>query len=142
MRLHTDTITLEHLNAAVRAIPGKSVTMEWSTHGSRSKAHAFEIGLEGYGDRHTRQRNYGDGGMAATWDDWGFFIAYLYEIDDDAFWGSASYKVYENAWKYHALTFDRFNIASEDFPANPLPALKMRELARLRSEAWRSVNGS
>lgn len=144
MRIHTNTLTLNDLRDAVAAIPGGSVSLEWTRHDSRTMDHAFEVSLSGFGERHTRSKNTGRYGAndldrAATWDDWGFFFAFLYEIDADMICGTPKHPVYANAWTYHALTWDRFNFETGTFPTEPLPALKPRELAERRHRAYRET---
>lgn len=81
MRLHSDTITRADIFAALP----DDVTATVVTHGSRKRAQAFEVSLEGLGARHTRKKNSGQYGAgveyAASWDDWGIWLAALYEID-------------------------------------------------------------
>jgi len=62
-----------------------------SQHGSKSHAHAFEIRLTGDGSVNRRRINQGtrdanrlygeDVPYSATYDSWGWFLGYLYEID-------------------------------------------------------------
>jgi hypothetical protein len=81
MRLHSDILTAADLHAATP----DEVIASVSNHGSRKRARAFEVSLEGLGDRHTRKKNSGQYGagyeFAASWDDWGIWLAALYEID-------------------------------------------------------------
>jgi hypothetical protein len=81
MRLHSDIITARDIHAATPA----DVAADVSQHGSRSRARAFEVSLEGLGGRHTRKKNSGNRGAgyeyAASWDDWGVWLARLFEID-------------------------------------------------------------
>lgn len=90
MRIHSDTLTQKDLRDALGSVPGRQVYFEDSPteHGSRSHDRAFEVRLRGLGDRHTRRPMYawrtGTDGMAATYDDWGYFLAHLFEVDPDA----------------------------------------------------------
>ena len=83
MRLHSDIITRTDIFAALP----RDVGAEVMEHGSRKRARAFEVSLSGLGARHTRKKNSGQYGAgydyAATWDDWGLWLAALYEIDPD-----------------------------------------------------------
>ena len=94
MRLHTDKITRADLIKATNAAFDKGqdgyVWLEVTEHGSRKRARAFEVGLEGDGTVNRRRRNPGPNGddtrrdqYAATWDAWGRFFAYLFDIDPD-----------------------------------------------------------
>lgn len=106
MRLHSDIITITDVYAVTKDLPGVYVTA--SEHGSRSKARAFEVSLEGNGYlKNTGQYGAGDE-YGATWDEWGVFIARLFEIDPNAFWGTAKHPVYANASEFHGMTADRF----------------------------------
>lgn len=138
MRIHSDIIIGHEFYDSALIIPGGDVAAEYTRHGSRSRDHAFEVSLTGHGERHTRTKA-GNEGKAATWDDWGFFIAALFEIDPNAFWGSASYQTYEGARHFHILTCDRFNLLRVDFPTVALPKLKRAELAELRSDGFENA---
>lgn len=107
MRIHSDLITASDIYTATRDLPG--VYAEVTTHGSRSRRSAFEVRLEGNG----YARNTGNAGAdnyenAATWDEWGVVIARLFDIDPDAFCGTAKYPAYRNAEDFHAQTDNRF----------------------------------
>lgn len=146
MRIHSDKLSRIHFYDAVAAIPGYRVTVEVAEHGSRSHARAFEVKLTGFGERHTRTKNTGyaaghpEDEKAATWDDWGFFISFLYDIDPNAVWGTVKHPVYENARHFHILTCDRFNFVPDDFPAEPLTRLTRKELRELRIDGWENAN--
>lgn len=100
MRLHSDTLTRDEIDAALvnADLPGVFIDV-LSSHGSRSRARAFEVRLaaEPGKDRNgnvRRPRNsgsYGSDGRdpfkGATYDEWGYFIAELFERDPDAVFG-------------------------------------------------------
>lgn len=88
MRIHTDI--LAGWQRLYHCLPS-GVYLELSTHGSRKRAHAFEVKLtadDGY-DRHGIKRCYGTnsgsygGGYdrAATWVEWGDWIVALFKHD-------------------------------------------------------------
>lgn len=92
MRIHTDILTTADIrDAAERA--GSAVHADYTRHGSRSRAHAFHIKLTGTS---SRRPNNGTGGRfrdgvadsndehAATWDEWGMFLAELFRRDPNA----------------------------------------------------------
>lgn len=103
MRLHTDTHTRSTIQHALQRATNtgkvaRHVYIETlDLHGSRKRADAYEIRLrawdkvEGDGRRRpnpgTGNRDH-DGEWAATYDEWGWFIAELFTIDPDAIFGS------------------------------------------------------
>lgn len=110
MRLHTDKITSSDIHMA--AIVARVAPVEFSRHGSRKRSHAFEVKLIGESKRHPNAgaaRGYFDQDVyAATWDQWGVFLAHLFAIDPNmTCWA------YDGAADYAARTADRFG-APED----------------------------
>lgn len=106
MRFHTDTLTSKDLWDAARAA---RVDMESTRHGSRSRAHAFEVRLTGESNRRPNSGTRGAGDdYAATWDQWGVFIAYLFNRDPQM---TTRYYADKNEFQYR--TDHRF--AVEDF---------------------------
>jgi hypothetical protein len=101
MRLHTNTLTEAHIHEAAR---GAGVTLEHlGCHGSRKRAHAFEVALSGSG---VTGGQWGGGGYkSATWDEWGIFLGELYRADQDMIAGSA----YRNAEHFQWVTGARFD---------------------------------
>jgi hypothetical protein len=88
MRLHTNTITSRDLYAAAAAAGVRFGRLE--EHGSRSRARAWDFTLTGSspyrpnpGGRWARD-DYDPGAHAATWDEWGIFLAHLFDVDPDA----------------------------------------------------------
>lgn len=89
MRIHTDTLTHSEL---VAALPG-GVYAYITAKGSRKRDHAFEVTLYVF-EKDALHRRYGNSGgygrsddVAATWDEWGVWIAKLYKSDHDALIG-------------------------------------------------------
>lgn len=79
MRFHTDTLTTKDLHDAARVA---RVDMEFTSHGSRSRDHAYNIRLLGESRRRPNSGKRGAGDdYAATWDQWGVFISYLFDRD-------------------------------------------------------------
>lgn len=101
MRLHTDKITrADILNACARAgVVANSLTQN----GSRSRARAFDLYLEGSSNRQSNGRDH----KAATWDEWGMVMADLYTLDPEAMWGNKSWG-YSDAEDFHLKTQNRF----------------------------------
>jgi hypothetical protein len=100
MRLHSDTLTRDEIHAALTDadIPGVFIDV-CTAHGSRPRSRGFEIRLaacEGR-DRNGKKRRprntgtYGGDGhdpyKGATYDEWGYFIAELFERDPEAIFG-------------------------------------------------------
>lgn len=107
MRVHSRTITERDLYAAV---PQGCYLKQPSEHGSRSHGRAFECALRGAAYRHTRRPNSGQYGAdrdeyAATYDDWGHWIARLFEIDPDA-----KMTYYRDRDDFHAQTDNAYRI--------------------------------
>lgn len=98
MRIHTSA-TLDDIYQAAR-VAGVGFTGV-SRHGSRKASHAFEVGLTGSSSHRSQWRQ--SNCQAATWDEWGIFLAAVFEVDPNA---SATY--YANADDFHWQTGDRF----------------------------------
>lgn len=92
MRIHTNYLIERDLHNLLgdSARPVKDVTLHvQSVHGSRSHSRAFEVALRGHGTRHTKRPNTGITGAnsseyAATYDDWGWLLASLFQYDPNA----------------------------------------------------------
>lgn len=89
MRLHTDTLTMSDLYAALPSGVSAHITPK----GSRKRARAFEVTLYVH-EKDALHRHFGNSGgygasdeVAATWDEWGIWMARLYDIDRDALVG-------------------------------------------------------
>jgi hypothetical protein len=95
MRIHTDKLTA----ADLRKLAPNGTLAEVTAHGSRKRDHAFEVGLsaEHGSDKHGNKRSfarnsgqYGGAGnydRAATWVEWGDWIAGMFKIDPRAIIG-------------------------------------------------------
>lgn len=82
MRIHTDHLTTSDIYTAARHARVDVVVL--TEHGSRSRDHAFNVKLEGESRRRPNGGASGKGyasGYAATWDQWGVFLAILFDID-------------------------------------------------------------
>lgn len=112
MRIHTDTLTARDIyDAADRA--GDAVSVTFTQHGSRSRARAFNVTLTGSSSRRPNSGGYGAGGYgdtyAATWDEWGMFLAELFRRDPAMIAGSPGRPVYADAEHFHWTTGGRFH---------------------------------
>ena len=106
MRLHTDLTAAEvrHLTPQAKA----AVLIDGMTeHRSRTgKARGLEVKLTGTSNR---ARNDGSGEAAATWDEWGIFLAALYEADPGMIvGGSLERAIYRDGDDFHWKTGDRY----------------------------------
>lgn len=111
MRFHTDTLTRDDVIRAARKAGATIETL--SSHGSRSRDHAFEVKLTGNSNRRPNGGSYGAGDdYAATWDQWGVFIGQLFNLDPDM---TTIY--YHDAGAFDAVTLGRFDI----LPDEPVP---------------------
>ena len=78
MRIHTNVLTERDFYEAEKVA---GVQMEsFSKHGSRSREKAFNVLLSGASTRNAQSNNF----KAATWDQWGIFLNYLFQKDEDA----------------------------------------------------------
>jgi hypothetical protein len=98
MRIHSDTLSKMHLIHALQesGLQAEGVHIDLgSTHGSRSHQRAFEVTLRAAAgkDRNGKVRRWPMGAphgadtssfKAATYDEWGYFIAEVYRKDPDA----------------------------------------------------------
>lgn len=109
MRIHSDVLaTPEFRQAAYLA--GVDL-IEFDESGSRSRARAFKFSLSGSSPY---QRGFGaskNGEHAATWDEWGIFLAVLFGFDPNAHCGKNSYLSAEH---FHWVTGNRFETLSVD----------------------------
>lgn len=112
MRLHTDTLTIEDVCKAA------TVARAWfdmdddpsywgptrpTEHRSRKRARAFEVKLRGESARYPNGGRNGSDDHTATWDQWGVFLAALFELDP-----RMTCWAYDGAASFHAKTADRF----------------------------------
>lgn len=115
MRLHTCLSRADVF--ACQTTP--DVYLDAMEYGSRSHNHAFEVSLTGYGARHTRAKNTGTRGAgddyerAATWSDWGRFLAGVFERDPSAKCADA----YANSGDFDAKTHCLFAPGAAVTPA-------------------------
>ena len=104
MRIHTN-LTSAEMHTLTYGIDG--VDIEWTEHGSRSRARAFDfhlVAVERKGRRRSNSGHYGAGyDYAATWDEWGIVFARLFALDSDA-----DCYAYHGAADYHFKTAQRF----------------------------------
>jgi hypothetical protein len=114
MKIHTDHLTSTDLvdALAVTDLDMWGVRVEWTAAGSRSRHHAFNVSLvaEPGRDRNgKKRRNSGTaqfaGQKGATYDEWGYWLAELFERDPDM---TATY--YKSRDDFHAQTKNRYRV--------------------------------
>lgn len=105
MRIYTDTLTADDVTAAATSRGMRRVVATLEPRGARKRARAFDVHLTGTSSRRPND-GHGNGshaGYAATWDEWGMFLATLYEADPDMI-----AHPYTGAAHFHAATCGRF----------------------------------
>lgn len=106
MRIHSDILTTTHVAEA--AHKAGILVQGALPKGSRSRKGALEIAFSGSG------RQGGQWGSqpykAATWDEWGMALAYLFSIDPEATVAG----VYADAENFHWRTAHRFESLTPD----------------------------
>lgn len=103
MRIHGNTVTDADLYvAAVKA----GVDLQRQTrHGSRSRNRAYDVILSGSSRYWANSGSYGaDGFKAATWNEWGWFLSYLFSVDPRL----TVPRVYADARDFHLKTHGEF----------------------------------
>lgn len=100
MRIHANALTVRNVHAA--ALKAHVNVVKLDQFGSKSRDHAFEIGLSGSGAHRTQYTDLDY--PAATWDEWGMFLAYLYRCDDSI----VIPRAYSDESDFHWQTDGRF----------------------------------
>jgi hypothetical protein len=112
VRIHSDWLDSLHLTQAVsyaqEMLPehGTIWIEQNEVSGSKSRKRAITFRLEGDGSHSKRKTNSGKWGggenYAATWDQWGYVLAFLFDVDPKATVSTGhKYDGYDN---YHAQT--------------------------------------
>lgn len=108
MRIHSDTLTDRDMMDAARI--ARVHFDRYLNTGSRSRHHGFDITLTGESRRRPNGGNRGAGDdYAATWDQWGVFLAVLFDRDETMI---ATY--YADAAEFHYKTDCRFEPVFND----------------------------
>lgn len=124
MRIHTNIESWQQIHAALdeqKNLGRIALHVSFKTldeHRSSIRPHAFEVQLEAderdSGRRAGNSGSYGTmrpeaDGYAATYDEWGWLLAALYELDRDMVVGTPKYPTYSDAADFHhstAWTYD------------------------------------
>lgn len=110
MKIHTDIITARDMKDAIERAGLTSSHLQYIERGSRSRRRAFEFSLSGTSSRRKNSGQWGAGDdYAATWDEWGMFLAHLFAVDP-----GAHSRDYESADHYHWVTGGRFHDLTPD----------------------------
>lgn len=119
MRIHTNIESWQQIHAALteqKNLGRIALHVSFKTldeHRSSIRPHAFEVQLEAderdSGRRAGNSGSYGamrpeSDGYAATYDEWGWLLAALYELDKDMLVGTPKFPVYANAVAFHRKT--------------------------------------
>lgn len=108
MRIHSDILTGQDIHYAMRRA-GHAVQAAYTEHGSRRRDHAFNVTLTGTSSRRPNSGNRGAGSYggdyAATWDEWGMFLAELFRRDPAA----VVPDIYESGEHFRWVTGARFD---------------------------------
>lgn len=108
MRLHTNVMEKD-LHDAVRQA-GANI-QKLTVHRSTVRPHAYEVTLSGDGTRWANDGQYGRADYkAASWDQWGIVLAFLYERDPAMIVGSPGRPTYRDAEHFHAFTTRRYDV--------------------------------
>lgn len=97
MRIHTDTLTIGQVRDA---LPTGVTATVLTRHGSHSRNHAFEVRLSGSSTHWQWDKVH----KAATWDEWGTFLADVFAADKHAIAGT-----YDGLKHFDRVTCYRFD---------------------------------
>lgn len=108
MRIHSDTLTREDLGGMLSDLAGVYFD-HVSTHGSRKRARGIEVRLIG----NSPYLNMAKTDKAATWDEWGVFMARVFDKDADALIGGETLAAFDARTNYR---FDADGLPSDTHP--------------------------
>jgi hypothetical protein len=84
MRIHSDHLTRQDIADALTAAgPGVSAD-DIARKGSRSRRQAWDVYLFGTSSNRPNNRDHSADEYAATWDEWGIVLGYLFRVDPSA----------------------------------------------------------
>lgn len=115
-------------------LPG--VDVDVAARGSRSHVRSLDVYLTGTSSRRPNNRGaHGGYDYAATWDEWGMFLARLYAADPAMVAGTVARPIYANAEHFRWATAGRFDTLT--------PAQQHGGVGhRWEYDGWESVTGS
>lgn len=139
MRIHTNDpqSARQAVQDALKVLPGVDATV--SLHRSRSRRGAVNLTLTGSDGRTGHRVNSGVRGAgwqgAASWDEWGVVLAFIFNVDPDAFVKG----VYADADDFHDRTADRFEalaLPSDSHPRHVWEYGNPRTCKKCTAEWW------
>jgi hypothetical protein len=108
MRIHSDTLSPMHIIQAAHhadRVSGALVRPDrLQKHGSRSHARSFDVTLFSDGTLSRLRSGSNRDLFHATWDQWGYFLAYIFAADP----GAMVPRVYGDAADFHDKTGGKF----------------------------------
>lgn len=112
MKLHSDTLTKARIMIARNRAENKGhiandvYLYRLVPAGSRTRAHGFEVrmGTDEKAKGDGRRRTQDNEAYSASWDEWGWFIAELYAMDENMVFGP--YKGYDDFLRKTRYKFD------------------------------------
>jgi hypothetical protein len=147
MKLHSDSLTPKDVHDALNTAKEAGLVaddiffVQYEQAGSHSRSHGYLIQLGTYDKTSgpTKTRHYKNSGTsgatsgyyaelvyAASYDEWGWFIAYLMAKDPEAIFGP-----YKGTESFNAQTNDAFVLGQHDMPEDWKPQLAPQDLAIL-----------
>ena len=108
MRIHSDNLNSQDFHNAIHASGMTGVHMDvfFST-GSRRREVGYEVKLVGTSNRPPMGGSMHDE-KAATWDEWGMFLAALFDADPDMLAGPSGRPAYDGKGNFHEATGHRY----------------------------------
>ena len=111
MRIHTDKLTTQDVCREAFKV---GVAVEYlGSHGSRKRDHAYEVALSGSSPYAGASTAVGYPYKAATWDEWGLFIAALFKLEPTAIIGH-----YNGVENFEQITRGERDRYARYFPEN------------------------
>ncbi|AXC36233.1 hypothetical protein SEA_FORK_4 [Microbacterium phage Fork] len=95
MRIHSDIIVRGDLSDLLKGMPGVHFD-HVSEHGSRKRRRGLEVRLIG----NSPYLNMAKTDNAATWDEWGVFMARVFDLDSDALIGGETLQDFDQRTNY------------------------------------------
>ena len=148
MRIHTKLSLTKTTDALLKmkqagVIDDGMMFLEFDRHGSRSRAHAFEVKIGAYPgdveDSHPTRQVHGGYYIAPTYDEWGWFLAAVFAADPEAKAGPyTSEKDFQKQTRYRFVAPDFWQTAgSPGYDPYPIKYTNRRgQEQRLSWQEW------
>lgn len=138
MKLHSDTITTADIYAArdyAADTMGGVLTVGITQTRSTARGRAFDVRLTGDGTQGRKQstayRGVEPGQYSAGYASWGWLMAFLYDIDPAAMWGSPGRPTYADKHDFHAATRCAFDTDIESPEERRAATVNLRAGSRI-----------